>query len=131
MIQDGQCSEGMAIGDERNADRGTLDEEVRATWGGASAGMRMGATAPKSPTLFGREDPIGGTDSPFGGGLEAVFRGGEQRDGGGGAWEKTAAALRDQAEDFFPGSGGPEEASEVAHLGKFGSFGGGSVRRER
>src|SRR5260370_37958777 len=98
---DGQCSEGRGMGDERNADRGTFAEEVRATWGGASAGMSMGATAPKSPALFGREDPIGGTDSPFGGGLEAVFRAAEQRDRAGGAWQHTEPSLWRQAEDLF------------------------------
>src|ERR1700732_3495084 len=84
--------------------------------------MRMGATAPKSPTLFGREDPIGGTDSPFGGGLEAVFRSGEQRNGAGGAWKQTAQALWNQAKDFFPGGAGLKEASEFANLSNFGSL---------
>ena len=89
----------------------------------------MGATAPKSPTLFGREDPIGGTDSPFGGGLEAVFRGGEQRDGAGGAWKLTAQALRNQAKVFFPGGAGLKEASEFANLSNFGSLAAGVVEQ--
>src|SRR5260370_23666557 len=91
--------------------------------------MRMGATAPKSPTLVGREDPICGTDSPFRGGREAVFRGGEQRDGAGGAWKQTAQALRNQAKDFFAGSAGLKEASEFANLSNFGSLAAGIVEQ--
>jgi len=63
---------------------------MRATRLGASTGMGVCASAAQSPTLFGREDPIGRTDSPFGGGLEAVSRGAEQCDRAGGAWKQTA-----------------------------------------
>src|ERR1700716_2059098 len=52
VILDSQRPEGISIGDERNADRRTFAKQVRATRGGASPGMSMGASAAKSPTLF-------------------------------------------------------------------------------
>ena len=58
IILDGQRSEGVAARDKRNANRRTFPEQVRATRFGASTGMGMRASAAKSPTLFGREDPI-------------------------------------------------------------------------
>jgi hypothetical protein len=53
VILDSQRPEGISIGDERNAHRRTFAKQVRTARGGASPGMSMGASAPKSPTLFG------------------------------------------------------------------------------
>ena len=53
VILDSQRPEGISIGDERNAHRRTFAKKVRATRGGTSPGMSMGASPTKSPTLFG------------------------------------------------------------------------------
>lgn len=77
IILDGERSKGVPIGDQRETNRRTFPEHVRATRGGPSTGMSMGASAPKSPTLFGREYTIGGTDPPFDDGVDAISGGAE------------------------------------------------------
>ena len=122
VILNGQRSGGEAIGDERNADRRTFPEQVRATRIGASAGVDMDASAAKRPTLFGGEDLVGGADAPFGDGLDPVPGGAAQCDATRSAGKQTAQTLRNEAKDFFPGGAGLEQASEFADLRDFVSL---------
>ena len=129
IILDGEGSESVAIGDERDTNRRPLAEQVRATGSGGSAGMGMGAAAAQSPTLFGGEDAIGGTDTPFDDGIDAISGGAEEGDGAGGAGEQTAQAFGDEAKDFFAGSADLKQATEFADLGNFGGLATGMVEQ--
>src|SRR5271166_3159785 len=91
--------------------------------------MNMGTTAAESPTLFRRKDLVGGTDPPFGDGLDPVSRFAEQRDGTGSALKQAAQAFGSEAKDLFPRGTGLKDASEFADLGDLGSLAAGIVEQ--
>ena len=119
VVLDGQDSSGKTVGDGRNADRWAFSEQVRATRVGGSAGMDVDGAAAKRPTLFGGEDLVRGTDTPFGDGLDAVPGFAAQCDATRSAREQTAQALGNEAKNFFTRGASVEEASQFADLGDF------------
>ena len=123
-------SDGLAVGDERNADRGAFPEQVRATQVRAAPGMGVDASAAKGPTLLGRKDLVGADRCPIRRPTRARVRGSaEQGDAAGGAGKQPAQALRDEAKDLFARGAGLEQTAEFADLSDFVSLAAGIVEQ--